>query len=231
MESVMKTPSTVAEIAQLLDHTILKPAATREDVLRVTREGKELKVASVCVNPFWASEVSDCLLGSGVKTCCVAGFPLGASLPQVIAEEAARAVSSGAAEIDMVMNLGLAKAGKWDAVATGIATVKNAIPGTCLKVILEICELTDEEIRLASQAALDGGAQFIKTSTGFGKSGATVDAVKIMAGIASGKSGVKAAGGIKGLDDVLAMVDAGATRIGASASITILKEAEEKFGE
>lgn len=218
---------TVADVAKTIDHTILHPFATREDVLKIAREGLEFQTASVCVQPIWVADVAEVLKGSNVLTCSVVGFPHGASRPQTIAFEADRAVREGAREIDMVMPIGKARMGDWEAVKTSVATVKAAIGDNVLKVIFEICDLTPDEIRRASEISAEAGADFIKTSTGFSKHGATVEAVKIMADIADGKVGVKAAGGIRTFDTLREMIGAGATRIGASATIKILEQARE----
>lgn len=225
------TPASVAEVAALCDHTILAPAATREDVLRVAREGRDHGVATVCVHPLWVGDVAEVLEGCEVKACSVVGFPHGASHPEIIAAEARRAFEEGAREVDMVMPLGWARMGRWDDVLRGIALVSEAIDEIPLKVILEICELDNDQIRRASETAIEAGAEFIKTSTGFGKHGATLEAVRLMAGVASGRAGVKAAGGIRDYDTLLAMVRAGATRIGTSSTLKILTQAAEALGQ
>lgn len=222
-------PTSVRDVARLIDHTILAPGATKEDIVRVAEEGLKVSAASVCVQPVWVPEASEVLHGSEVLCCSVVGFPHGANRMQTIAFEADRAVREGAREIDMVMPIGRARMGDWDVVSASVATVKAAIGQTLLKVILEVCELTPEEIRRASQVCIDAGADYIKTSTGFGKGGATLEAVRIMAEVAGGRVGVKAAGGIRSFEDLLKMVDAGATRVGASSTLKILAEASESL--
>jgi len=226
MSALYKLPETVNEVAKLIDHTILAPSATFDSVKTVAEEGLEYDVASVCVQPIWVSEVSEILKGRDVLCCSVVGLPHGANRAQTIAFEADRAVREGAREIDMVMSVGRAIMGNWDLVGGSISTVKAAIGDIVLKVILEVCELTPHEISTASKVAIEAGADFIKTSTGFGKSGASVKSVAIMADVAAGRVGIKAAGGIKSYDDVINMVNVGATRIGASSTINILNQAK-----
>ena len=219
------TPASVKEVAKLIDHTILAPSATKHQVVTVAEEALRMGAASACVQPYWVRDVADVLKGSDVLACSVVGFPQGANRFEIIAQEAERAVRDGASEIDMVMPIGLAKMGEWREVERCVRTVKAAIGDNLLKVILEVCELTDDEIITASQSAIAGGTDFIKTSTGFSKGGATIEAVRLMAGVAAGKTGVKAAGGIRSFQDLKAMVEAGATRIGASSGLKILEEA------
>ncbi len=217
-------PLTREAVAAIMDHTLLKASATRADILRVANEGLEHKVASVCVNPLWVTTVHEVLKDSEVAVCSVVGFPLGASRKELVAMEATRAIHDGAAEIDMVMPVGAALEGEWGIAGEHVAAVRKAIGEHTLKVILEVCELNDAQVVEASRTAMDAGADFIKTSTGFGGGGATVRAVELMADIARGRAGIKAAGGIKTLADVQTMVTAGATRIGASATLAILNE-------
>jgi deoxyribose-phosphate aldolase len=214
-------------VARLIDHTILRASATEMEVCKVVEEALQFQTASVCVNPIWVGRVAQLLQGSEVRACSVVGFPLGASRPQTIAYEASLAVNDGATEIDMVMDIGRAKSGEWNHVSRAIRMVREAVSGSILKVILEICELSDDEIKSASSIAIGAGADFIKTSTGFGKSGATVDAVRIMASVANGSVGIKAAGGIRTLHDLTSMIEAGATRIGASSTVSILNAIAE----
>ena len=221
----------VSDVARLIDHTLLKPSATKNEIHQVAEEGVAHHVAAVCVNPYWIKEVAHKMIGSGVAVCSVIGFPLGANRADLIAEEAIHAVDDGADEIDMVINLGLAKAGEWERVQRGIVLVRNSIGRKILKVILEICELTDAEIETGSQIAIAAGADFIKTSTGFGRFGATTSAVKIMRRIAGEKVGVKASGGIRTFESLLDMVNAGASRIGTSATPAILQQAQEYLRE
>lgn len=218
-------PETQPDVARLIDHTILKPSAQRDEVVKTAEEGLEHGCAAVCVQPSWIVDIAEVLKGSQVKVCSVVGFPSGMHRPQSIAFEADRAVREGAQEIDMVIPIGRAKMGDWDLVTGSVATVKAAIGGALLKVILEICELTDEEIERAAHASFQGGAEFIKTSTGFGTGGATVEGVEIMYRVAREYGGkVKAAGGIRDLTTLIKMVDAGADRVGASSTVAILQE-------
>lgn len=214
-----------ADLAGFIDHTILKAEATRADVLAVADEGLALGVASVCVNPVWVPAVAERLAGSSVLTCSVVGFPLGATTAVAVAAEARGAISAGAAEIDMVLPLGLVKSGMWDEVRAYVDQVRDATSGTTLKVILETGALTDEEIVTACRAAEGAGADFVKTSTGFHASGgATEHAVRLMRANVSATMGVKASGGIRDLTAALTMIDLGATRLGLSATTAILAE-------
>ena len=223
-------PDSVLKAAKTLDHTLLKSSAVSNDIIHLTEQGLDNHVAAICVNPYWVALVSKILQGSDVAACCVVGFPLGANCPEVIAYEASQAVDSGVDEIDMVMNTGLAKEGNWNEIEDNIRIVKNTVGDKILKVIIEICELTDSEINTASLTVMNAGGDFVKTSTGFGKYGATVNAVKIMRKAVGGKIGIKAAGGIKTLDAVLNMIEAGAARIGTSSTLKILEEAKNRFG-
>lgn len=221
-------PDKSIDLAKLIDHTLLRPSASRKEIIQIAREGLEHHVASVCVNPIWVSDVAEVLRGSGVRTCTVVGFPSGAHRPQTIAFEADRAVREGAEEVDMVIPLGRAKMGNWEIVGGSISMVKAAIGPTLLKVILETSELTDEEIILASETSFDAGAEFVKSSTGFSSGGATVQAIRLMAKVATARGGsVKASGGIRSLKTVRAMVEAGANRIGTSSTVKILAELRE----
>ncbi len=225
----MKKITTIDQIAKLIDHTILSPAATRDDVLEVAKQGLEYDVAAVCMNPVWVEEVSEILKGSNVHTCSVVGFPLGSSLPETIAFEAEKAVKDGAHEIDMVLSVGHAKSNDWSFISQQISTTKRAIGKNCLKVIFEVCELTPDQIKMASEISINAGADYIKTSTGFGKSGATLESVKIMSDVSNGRVGIKAAGGIRSYEDLLNMYEAGATRIGTSSTIKIISEANSSL--
>lgn len=219
------TALTRAGLAAMIDHTILKPETSREQVLAVCAEGAANHVASVCVNPVWIPTVVQALEGSGVKACSVVGFPLGATTAEAVAVEAAGAISAGAEEIDMVAPLGLVASGDWDAVREYIAAVREATAGTVLKVILETATLTDEQIVKLCQISEEVGADFVKTSTGFHPAGgASLHAVELMRGAVSDEIGVKASGGIRDLAAARAMVDAGATRLGLSGTEAILAE-------
>ncbi len=212
------------DINTYIDHTILNAAATRADVLRIAQEAKRYRTASVCVNSCWAKTVKQALLGTGVKTCCVVGFPLGAMATAAKAAEAKLAVADGADEIDMVINVGFVKGGEWDAVEADIAAVVEAAEPAIVKVIIETCLLTDAEKAQACRAAKAAGAAFVKTSTGFSTGGATVADVALMRQTVGPDMGVKASGGIRSRETAEAMIAAGATRIGASATGKIVGE-------
>lgn len=215
-------------IAQYIDHTLTKPDATRRQISQLCAEAKEFHFYSVCVNPTWVDLCSDELKDSSVKVCSVVGYPLGANMSCIKAEEAAWAVAEGANEIDMVINIGLLKSGSWGLCQQGIEVVRGVISGDIiLKVILETCLLTDEEKVKACQIAEAAGADFVKTSTGFSKSGATVEDVRLMRQTVGNRLGVKAAGGIKTYVDAEAMIEAGANRLGCSNSVAIVREAME----
>ena len=217
-------------IARLIDHTILKPDATRAEVLRVCGEARIYQFASVCVNSCWVPLVAEQLQGTDVLVCTVVGFPLGAVATDAKVAETIWAARQGATEVDMVLNVGALKGGELDFVESDIRAVAEASHqnGAILKVILETCLLTDEEKVTACRLSVLAGADFVKTSTGFGKSGATTADIALMRGvvdqIATGRTiGVKASGGVRTLEDLRAMVAAGATRIGASASVKIVE--------
>ncbi len=212
------------EFNKLFDHTLLKPEATSEQIKRLCAEARQYDFASVCVNPDFVPLAAKELKGSSVKVCTVIGFPLGANRTSLKCDEAALSIADGAEEIDMVQNVSWVKEGRYDLVEKEVAEVRKATEGHTLKVILETCLLTKEEIRLSSLACKKGGADFVKTSTGFSKGGATVEDVRIMREAVGPELGVKASGGIHHYDEVIALVGAGATRIGASASVTIMEE-------
>jgi deoxyribose-phosphate aldolase len=212
-------------IAALIDHTILKPEATRDDVVRICREARQYGFASVCVNPYWVPLVRAELAGSAVKVCTVVGFPLGATSTEAKVAETAVAVRVGATEIDMVINIGALRSGDQDAVRQDIRQVVKTAheAGAIVKVILETALLDDNQKAVACNLAKQAGADFVKTSTGFSTSGATAHDVALMRGVVGPGMGIKAAGGIRTLSDLRAMTAAGATRIGASASIKIVE--------
>ena len=211
------------ELNRYIDHTLLKPAATRADIAKLCAEAKEYRFASVCVNSAHIAEVAAALAGTDVAPCCVVGFPLGAMETEAKAFEAARAAALGAKEIDMVMDIGAAKEGDFARVEADIAAVVSAIQGRAkLKVILECCLLTDEEKTAACLAAKRAGADFVKTSTGFSTGGATEHEGGLMRAAVGDDMGVKASGGIRTQEDALRMIAAGASRIGASAGIAIV---------
>jgi deoxyribose-phosphate aldolase len=212
-------------IAALIDHTILKPEATRDDVVKVCREARHYNFASVCVNPYWVPLVKSELAGSPVRVCTVVGFPLGATSSESKAAETAFAVRDGAQEIDMVINVGALRSGDTAAVHKDIAAVVEVAHkgGAIVKVILETALLDDAQKTLASQIAKAAGAEFVKTSTGFSTAGATAHDIALMRGAVGPSMGVKASGGIRTLQDLQTMTAAGATRIGASASVKIVE--------
>ncbi|MGF1483924.1 MAG: deoxyribose-phosphate aldolase, partial [Opitutales bacterium] len=214
---------TRAELAAYIDHTILKPEATAAQVEVLCAEAREHGFAAVCVNPSRVALAAKVLAGSVVQVCTVAGFPLGATLPEAKATETQAAISAGATEVDMVLNVGVLKDGDHARVQADVAAVVEAAKGgASVKVILENCLLSPEAITQACLLCKEAGADYVKTSTGFGSSGAKVEDVKRMRAAVGLELGVKAAGGIRDTDTALAMIDAGATRIGASASIAIL---------
>ena len=213
-----------SELAKYIDHTLLKPDASAEQIKKICAEAREYQFASVCVNPSRIALVAEELKGSGVTPCCVVGFPLGAIPSESKAAETAVCVKNGAGEIDMVINIGAAKDGDWAYVESDIAAVKAACGDAKLKVIIETCLLTDEEKVKACQAAVRAKADFVKTSTGFSKAGATVEDVKLMRETVGPDMGVKAAGGVHNRAEAEAMIAAGATRIGASSGIAIVTE-------
>ncbi|MGJ3189833.1 deoxyribose-phosphate aldolase [Paenarthrobacter nitroguajacolicus] len=214
-----------ANIASYIDHTLLKPEASEADVLKVCAEAVEYKFKSVCVNPVWVKTVTKALKGSGVLTCSVIGFPLGATPSDVKAFEARGAVLDGADEIDMVINMAAGRAGDKGALVDDIRAVAETVHAgeAILKVIIETSMLTDEQKVIACEAAVEAGADFVKTSTGFNGGGATVEDVALMRRTVGPDLGVKASGGVRSLADAQAMIAAGATRIGASSGIAIVK--------
>ena len=214
---------TRSALARMIDHTLLAPEATDDDVARLAEEAGRLGVGAICVSPS-RLPVRPGALAQGIAVAAVAGFPSGAHPPAVKAAEAAASVAAGATEVDMVIDLGAALAGRWTLVTAEVAAVRAAVgPSMLLKVIIESAVIGPERIAPACQAAEAGGADFVKTSTGFHKAGgATVAAVAAMASAVGGRLGVKASGGIRTADDALAMIAAGATRIGASATAAIL---------
>lgn len=212
------------QLSKYIDHTLLRADATKAEILAVCEEAKAYGTASVCVNTCYAPLVAGALAGSGVKTCVVVGFPLGAMLTEAKAAETRLAIAQGAEEIDMVIALGAAKAGDFDTVENDIrAVVCAAHPKAIVKVIIEACLLTDDEKIAACLAAKRAGADFVKTSTGFSKGGATIADVALMRKTVGPDMGVKAAGGVRTRQAAIAMIEAGATRIGASSSKSILQ--------
>jgi deoxyribose-phosphate aldolase len=222
---------TKSSLSSLIDHTLLKPDATPGDILKLCREAQEHGFVAVCVHSCYVSAAYSLLTGSPVSVCAVVGFPLGANAPSVKAHEAAMAVGAGAREVDVVMNAGLFLGGRRDQVQEDLEGVVRAArrenPGAIIKVILETCLLNDEEKILACRLAVAAGANFVKTSTGFGKSGATVQDVSLLRRTVGPGVGVKASGGIRSLASALAMIRAGADRLGTSSGVSIIKEMNE----
>jgi deoxyribose-phosphate aldolase len=215
----------------MIDHALLKPEATAADIEKLCDEAKQHSFYSVCVNPTYVVQCKALLRGSPVKLCCVVGFPLGAQSPQIKAMEARKAIRDGAGEIDMVINIGALKSKDEALVLRDIRAVVEACKdGRALsKVIFETALLTDEEKVRACELSMKAGADYVKTSTGFASGGATADDIALMAKtVAPKKLGVKASGGIRTYDDAVRMIEAGATRIGASASVKILEEAKAR---
>jgi deoxyribose-phosphate aldolase len=216
-------------IAGMIDHTILKPEATEEAIRRICEEALKYKFASVCVNPGNVELVAELLKNSEVKVCTVIGFPLGANTSEVKAFETEDAVSKGAQEVDMVINIGKLKSGDYEYVKKDIESVIKAAKGRALtKVILETCLLSNDEKKLACKLAKDAGADFVKTSTGFSSGGATVEDIKLMREAVGDQMGVKASGGVRSREVAEALIKAGASRIGASASVSICENLDSK---
>ena len=214
-------------IATMIDHTLLKPDATRQQIEELCREAAQFKFATVCVNPTWVALCARLLSGSGVGVCSVVGFPLGATTADVKGYETRRVIFDGAREVDMVINVGALKSGDYRAVERDIEAVTLACRecGVLSKVIIEAALLTDDEKVTACTLAKAAGADYVKTSTGFGPGGATAADVALMRRVVGAEMGVKAAGGVRDLEGVKAMIAAGATRVGASAGVKIVKEA------
>lgn len=210
-------------LAKVIDHTLLKPTATRADIEKLCREALEHGFFSVCINPCWVSTAHELLKGSDVKTCTVIGFPLGANTTEAKVFEAQNALSNGADELDMVINIGALKGKDYQTVLQDIRQIRALGDGFILKVIIETSELTDEEKVKACQLAAEAGADFVKTSTGFSSGGATAHDVALMKKSIPAGMQVKASGGVRTQEDAQAMLAAGATRLGASSSIKIIE--------
>lgn len=210
-------------IASLIDHTLLKPEATREQIEKLCREAKEYGFFSVCVNPYHVAYAKSLLAGSDVKVCTVVGFPLGANTSEIKALETMQAIREGAEEIDMVINIGALKANSFREVANDIRAVVTAANGKLVKVIIESCLLQKEEIVIACQLSMEAGAHYVKTSTGFSSGGATAEDIALMRKTVGDKLGVKASGGIRDLETLQQMVKAGASRIGTSNGVAMIK--------
>jgi deoxyribose-phosphate aldolase len=214
-------------VSGMIDHTLLKPDATRANIEELCREAAQFKFATVCVNPTWVAQAARLLAGTGVKVCSVVGFPLGATTADVKAYETRRAIFDGAGEIDMVINVGALKSGDLRVVECDIQSVTGPCrdAGALSKVIIEAALLTDDEKVTACTLAKAAGADYVKTSTGFGPGGATAADVALMRRIVGAEMGVKAAGGVRDLEGMKAMIAAGATRVGASAGVKIVQQA------
>jgi deoxyribose-phosphate aldolase len=214
-------------LPSMIDHTLLRADATKAEITKLTTEAKTYHFASVCVNPTWVAYAAEQLKGTDVKVCTVIGFPLGASTSAVKALEAKDAIANGATEIDMVINIGALKDGNNEFVESDMkAVVEAAANKAIVKVIIETCLLTDEEKVLACELAVKAGVDFVKTSTGFSTGGATVEGVALMRKTVGDRAGVKASGGVRNLEDMKLMIEAGATRIGASSGVKIMEGGE-----
>lgn len=209
-------------INQYIDHTLLKPESTQEQIDHLLSEAVEYQFASVCVNPTWVAHCLKTLAGTGVKVCTVVGFPLGANTSSVKAFETKDAIANGADEIDMVINVGQLKSGQYEVVEADIRAVVEASQDKLVKVIIETCLLTNDEKVKACQLAVSAGADFVKTSTGFSAAGATVEDIVLMRETVGPNIGVKAAGGARSYEDAEAFIEAGATRIGTSSGVAIV---------
>ncbi|MGM5693205.1 deoxyribose-phosphate aldolase [Streptococcus suis] len=214
------------KLNKYIDHTILKPETTQEQVEKILAEAKEYDFASVCVNPTWVALAAESLKDSDVKVCTVIGFPLGANTPAVKAFETKDAISNGADEIDMVINIGALKTGNYNLVLEDIKAVVEASGDKLVKVIIEACLLTDDEKVKACQLSQEAGADYVKTSTGFSTGGATVADVALMRKTVGPDMGVKASGGARSYEDAIAFIEAGASRIGASSGVAIMNGAQ-----
>ena len=211
------------KLNKYIDHTLLKPDAKKEQIVNLIEEAKDYDFASVCVNPTWVAFAAEALKGTDVKVCTVIGFPLGANTPEVKAFETQNAIQNGADEIDMVINIGALKSQDFALLEQDIRAVVEASGDKLVKVIIETCLLTDEEKIEACQIAQKAGADFVKTSTGFSTGGATVPDIKLMRETVGPDMGVKASGGARFYEDALAFIQAGASRIGASSGVAIMK--------
>lgn len=209
-------------INQYIDHTLLKPESTQEQIDHLLSEAVEYQFASVCINPTWVAHCAKTLAGTGVKVCTVVGFPLGANTSSVKAFETKDAIANGADEIDMVINVGQLKSGQYEVVKADIRAVVEASQDKLVKVIIETCLLTNDEKVKACQLAVSAGADFVKTSTGFSAAGATVEDIVLMRETVGPNIGVKAAGGARSYEDAEAFIEAGATRIGTSSGVAIV---------
>jgi deoxyribose-phosphate aldolase len=218
---------TKAQLAGMIDHSLLRPQSTRDELKKLCAEAVQYEFKAVCINPVHVGDASSFLKGSGVLICSVVGFPFGTHPARVKAAETKEVIKLGAREVDMVIRMGALKEGRNHEVVEDIRAVVEAASGFPVKVILETCYLTEEEKIRGCKLAVEAGASFVKTSTGFGAAGATVEDVKLMRKIVGEHRGVKAAGGIKTLADALKMIEAGANRLGTSGSVAIIRELEK----
>jgi deoxyribose-phosphate aldolase len=222
-----KNKWTIELVAKAIDHTLLQPYATEDDIRRLCNEAIRYRFAAVCINPIYVPLAYRLLSGSDVRVCTVVGFPLGSTFKEVKVEEARRAVEEGASEIDMVISLPMLKSRRYDYVEEEIREVKRAIGGNILKVIIECCYLTDGEKIAAARIAERAGADFVKTSTGFGSSGATIEDVKLLRSVLPPRIKIKAAGGIRTGEQALSFLEAGADRIGTRSGTRIIEELKQ----
>lgn len=219
----------IKNINKYIDHTLLKQNATEEQIEELCADARKFDFMSVCINPTWVKKAAESLVGTDVKVCTVIGFPLGANTTNTKIFEAKEAVENGATEVDMVINVGALKDKNYDLIAKDIDGVYQAVKGKALlKVIIETCLLSDEEKIKVCEIAKEIGVGFVKTSTGFSTGGANVEDVALMRKIVGSEVGVKASGGVRSLQDALDMIEAGATRLGSSSGVVIMKELEEK---
>ncbi len=214
------------ELNKYIDHTLLKPESTKEQILKVCDEAKANNFASVCVNPTWVKTVSEALIGTDVMTCTVIGFPLGANTSEVKAFETKNAIANGADEIDMVINIAALIAGDTELVLNDIKAVVEASGKQTVKVIIETSLLTDEQKKVACELILEAGADFVKTSTGFNGGGATEADIKLFKSVVKDECLIKASGGVRTYEDAMVMINAGANRIGTSGGVSIIKGEE-----
>lgn len=220
----MTTRYDIKDIAKTIDHTLLQAFATEDDIIRLCQEAIKFNFMAVCVNPIYVPIAYEKLKGTPIKVCTVIGFPLGATFKGVKVKEALQAIENGASEIDMVMNISKFKSGRYDYVEQEIKEVKNAIGDAVLKVIIETCYLTNEEKVKAAKIAEKAGADYVKTSTGFGPAGAKVEDLRLLKSVLSPSVKIKAAGGIRTLEQLIAFIEAGANRIGTSSSVKIMEQ-------
>ena len=215
------------QLSKLIDHTLLRPDATEADIVKLCDEAKQYGFFSVCIHPSFIETAKRILNKTNIKISTVIAFPHGMTLSRIKIFEAMEAVLNGADELDIVMNIGYAKTARWGEVERELADLITATPAAAHKIIIETCYLADNEKAMASAAAMNAGAEFIKTSTGFGPGGAVIEDVRLIRSVTMGKLGIKAAGGIRTLNDVMSFVSAGATRIGTTSGVSIMKETEQ----